>query len=307
MIKVTNLSKDYGTVKALESVSFEVQPGEIVGLLGPNGAGKTTIMKIITGFIKPTGGKVEVGEKDVQKYREEIQQEIGYLPESTPLYSDLSVYEHLEYAAESHGITGEDKEKSILNVLKTCGLEEREHHDISELSKGFKQRVGLAQALIHDPKILILDEPTTGLDPNQILEIRKLITELGKKKTIILSTHIMQEVEAVCNRVIMIKEGKIVADNSVKNLKHEQLTGFTTKATIKGPEDKVKIALEAIPGILGVQVKAKPEKDVVTYLISSEDDIRSLINKEIIKADFDILEISSSEESMEDIFHKLTK
>lgn len=307
MIKVTNLSKDYGTVKALDGVSFEVKPGEIVGLLGPNGAGKTTVMKIITGFIKATSGKAEVGEKDVQKYREIIQQEIGYLPESTPLYSDLSVYEHLEYAAESHGITGEDKEKAILHVLKTCGLEDRTHHDISELSKGLKQRVGLAQALIHDPKILILDEPTTGLDPNQILEIRKLITELGKKKTIILSTHIMQEVEAVCNRVIMIKEGKIVADNSVKNLKHEQLTGFTTKATIKGPEDKVKIVLEAIPGILGIQVKAKPEQDVVTYLISSEDDIRSLINKEIIKANFDILEISSSEESMEDIFHKLTK
>lgn len=307
MIKVANLSKDYGTVKALDGVSFEVQPGEIVGLLGPNGAGKTTIMKIITGFLRATGGKVEVGDKDVQKYREQIQQQIGYLPESTPLYSDLSVFEHLEYAAESHGLAGEDKEKAIYTVLKICGLEERAHHDVSELSKGYKQRVGLAQALIHDPEILILDEPTSGLDPNQILDIRHLITNLGKKKTIILSTHIMQEVEAVCNRVIMIKQGKIVVDNSVKNLKREQITGFTTKATIKGPEEKVKIVLEAIPGILGVQVKAKPENGVITYLISSEDDIRTLINKEIIKADFDILEISSSEESMEDIFHKLTK
>ncbi len=307
MIKVTNLSKDYGTVKALDGVSFDVQPGEIVGLLGPNGAGKTTIMKILTGFLSPSGGSAEVGERDVQKFSEKIQQKIGYLPESTPLYQDLSVHEQLEYAAKSHGLTGEDLQKAIKHVLKLCGLVEREYHDISELSKGFKQRVGLAQALIHNPEILILDEPTTGLDPNQILEIRKLITELGKKKTIILSTHIMQEVEAVCNRVIMIKQGEIVADNSVKNLKHEQLTGFTTKATIKGPEDKVKISLENIPGILGVQVKARPEKDVVTYLISSEDDIRSIINKEIIKADFDILEISSSEESMEDIFHKLTK
>jgi ABC-2 type transport system ATP-binding protein len=307
MIKVENLTKDYSTLRALKGINFEVQPGQIVGLLGPNGAGKTTIMKIITGFLLPTSGQVTVGDIDVLKNPSKIQQMIGYLPESTPLYPELSVYESLEFSAEAHGLVGEKLEAALNKVVKLCGLKEKLHYDISELSKGYKQRVGLAQALIHDPDILILDEPTTGLDPNQILDIRKLIISLGQSKTIILSTHIMQEVEAVCSRVIMIKQGEIVADDSVKELKHEQLTGYSTKVVVKGPQDKIKIIFEQISGILNVQTKTMSDSDTTTFIIASEDDIRAQLNKDIITAGYDILEISSSEKSMEDIFHKLTK
>jgi len=307
MIKVENLTKNYNSLHALKGINFEIQPGQIVGLLGPNGAGKTTIMKIITGFLLPTAGRASVSEIDVVKNPTKIQQMIGYLPESTPLYPELSVYESLEFAAQIHGLSGEKLEHAISKTIKLCGLKEKLYYDISELSKGYKQRVGLASALIHDPDILILDEPTTGLDPNQILEIRKLIIDLGKNKTIILSTHIMQEVEAVCNRVIMIKQGEIVADDSIKELKHEQLTGFSTKIVVRGPQEKVKIIFEQIDGVLHVQSKSTSEKDTTAFVIDSEDDISSQLNKEIITAGYDILEISSSEKSMEDIFHKLTK
>jgi ABC-2 type transport system ATP-binding protein len=307
MISVQNLVKDYGTVKALKGTSFEVKPGEIVGLLGPNGAGKTTAMQIITGYLKPTTGRVLINDHDVQIEREITQSMIGYLPENTPLYQDLSVYEYLDFIAGAHGLTGDDKKKAIKNVIKTCGLTERPFFEITELSKGFKQRVGLAQALLHDPEILILDEPTTGLDPNQILEIRELITNLGQKKTIILSTHIMQEVEAVCNRVIMIKEGEIVADDSVKGLKAEKVTGHQTSVTVKGPADKVRVLFEAIDGILQINSKPGGEANVVTFIISSETDIRSQINKIIFQAGYEVLELTASEKSMEDIFHKLTK
>lgn len=307
MIEVKDIVKDYGPVKALKGASFTVKPGDIVGLLGPNGAGKTTAMQIITGFLQPSSGKVEIGEKDIQKHREEIQSDIGYLPESTPLYPDLSVYEHLEFTAESHGITGEEKDKAITKVAKTCGLNEKLYADISELSKGYKQRVGLAQALIHDPKILILDEPTTGLDPNQILDIRKLITELGEDKTIILSTHIMQEVDAVCNRVVMIKHGEIVADGTVKDLKHDQKTGFQTKITVKGPTDPVRVLFEEIDNVIRIDAQPQSDHETTQFIVTSEDDIRSQISKKVIDAGYDILEISSSEVTMEDIFHKLTK
>jgi len=307
MIEVKDITKDYGTVKALKGISFSVKPGDIVGLLGPNGAGKTTAMQIITGYLKPTAGDVEIGEKDIKKHREEIQRQIGYLPELTPLYPDLNVYEHLEFAAESHGITGEKKEKAIAKVVETCGLKEKLYADISELSKGYKQRVGLAQALIHDPDILILDEPTTGLDPNQIIDIRNLIIELGKKKTIILSTHIMQEVDAVCNRVVMIKHGEIVADGTVKDLKHDQKTGFQTKVTVKGPIDAVRVLFEEIESVIRIDAKELADHESAEFIIASEDDIRSEISKKVINGGHDILEISSSEVTMEEIFHKLTK
>ncbi|MBU0648298.1 ATP-binding cassette domain-containing protein, partial [Patescibacteria group bacterium] len=207
MIKIDKLTKQYGPVKALNGVSFAVEKGEIVGLLGPNGAGKTTAMRIITSYLRPTSGQVTVDDMDVNLNTEKIQSRIGYLPESASLYPELSVLEHLEFAAEVHGLTGDKKNQAIKSVLAVCGLKEKIHFDISELSKGYRQRVALAQSLIHDPEILILDEPTTGLDPNQIIEIRDLIKKLSHDKTIVLSTHIMQEVEAICSRVVLIKEG----------------------------------------------------------------------------------------------------
>ncbi|MEI6864571.1 gliding motility-associated ABC transporter ATP-binding subunit GldA [Flavicella sp.] len=218
-IKVENVSKLYNTQKAVQNVSFEIEKGEVVGLLGPNGSGKSTLMKIITGFITSFQGDVLIEGVSVKKNLLAIQKNIGYLPESNPLYQEMYVLEYLTFVAEVHKIP----KKEIKNVLDAVGLTQEAHKQIYKLSKGYKQRVGLAAALIHNPKILILDEPTTGLDPNQLIEIRDLIRQLGENKIIILSTHIMQEVEAVCDRVLILKNGEIVADENLKKLKEQQM------------------------------------------------------------------------------------
>lgn len=307
MIKIKNLSKNYGPLKALDEIDFKVKQGEIVGLLGPNGAGKTTAMRLITGFLHPSQGEIEVNGINVLEHPEEVQQHIGYLPETAALYQDLSVKEHLEYAASIHGITGPDQKKAIKNTAEVCGIKDKLYFDISELSKGYKQRVALACALIHNPKVLILDEPSTGLDPNQIIEIRDLIKKLSKEKTIIISTHIMQEVEALCERVILIKKGKIAADASVQELKHGKSSTHQIKATIKGNQEDIRHALSKIERVVLVKKTNSPEKGIGVYVINTEQDIRSEINKNIIKAGFDILEITSKENTMEDVFHELTK
>lgn len=218
MVKVSQLTKFYGTQKALDSISFEVQPGTILGFLGPNGAGKSTTMKILTGFIPQSSGTVNIGGFDINSQSIEARRIIGYLPENTPLYTDMYVKEYLDFVAGVHEIPASQRKEKIEKMISITGLEREQRKKISELSKGYKQRVGLAQALIHNPKILILDEPTSGLDPNQLAEIRSLIKELGKDKIVILSTHIMQEVEAVCDRVIIINQGKMVANDSTQNL-----------------------------------------------------------------------------------------
>ena len=307
MIKVSNLVKDFGTTKALRGINFEVKHGDVLGLLGPNGAGKTTAMRIITGFLNPTSGHVSIDGLLVKDSLWECQRKIGYLPETAPLYPDLSVQEHLDFAAEIRGLTGNSKKKAIYNITEICGLNEKFYASISELSKGYRQRVGLAQALIHDPPILILDEPTTGLDPNQILEIRKLITMLGEKKTIVLSTHIMQEVEAVCNRVILINQGNIVADNTPDELRRKQSTGYETQITVKGNQKEMLELIKNIPDVKSVKKLEHPERGTYIFMITSEIDIRSEINKTMIKNDCDVLEIAAHESSMEDVFRELTK
>ena len=218
MVKVNQLTKFYGTQKALDSISFEVENGTILGFLGPNGAGKSTTMKILTGFIPQSSGSASLGGFDINSQSMELRKIIGYLPENTPLYTDMYVKEYLNFIAGIHEIPKAEIAGRVAKMIEITGLEREQKKKISELSKGYKQRVGLAQALIHDPKILILDEPTSGLDPNQLAEIRSLIKELGKDKIVILSTHIMQEVEAVCDRVIIINQGKIVANDTTKNL-----------------------------------------------------------------------------------------
>ncbi|MBQ6754058.1 MAG: ATP-binding cassette domain-containing protein [Bacteroidales bacterium] len=217
-IDIHNLTKEYGTQTALDDVSLSINEGEIVGLLGPNGAGKSTMMKIITCFIPATKGEVKVYNYDINEEPMKIRSLIGYLPEQNPLYNELYVRENLEFIAGIHGIKGKEAKERVEQMIEKVGLTKEVRKKIGMLSKGYKQRVGIAQALIHDPKILILDEPTTGLDPNQLVEIRSLIKELGRDKTVILSTHIMQEVEAVCSRAIIINNGRLVADDSVKSL-----------------------------------------------------------------------------------------
>ena len=220
-IIVENLTKQYGPQKAVDDISFKVDTGEILGFLGPNGAGKTTTMKIITCFMAPTNGDVKVNDVSIHSNQEEIKRKIGYLPENNPLYYDMPVLEYLDFVGELQGIEKNKIQNRIAEMVHVCGLNDEKHKKIGELSKGYRQRVGLAQAMIHDPEILILDEPTTGLDPNQIIEIRKLIRHIGKEKTVILSTHILPEVEATCDRILIINKGKIVADGTSETLRKQ--------------------------------------------------------------------------------------
>ncbi len=217
-IQVTNLSKIYGAQRAIDGISFNLKPGEIVGFLGPNGAGKSTTMKILTGYLQPTSGTARIAEFDVLEQPMQARRTIGYLPEHNPLYLDMYVREFLLFSGKLYGLGGDSLTQRVNEMVTMCGLEAEKHKKIGQLSKGYRQRVGLAQSFLHDPSVLILDEPTTGLDPNQILEIRELIRTAGKNKTVLFSTHIMQEVEALCDRVIIINKGKVVSDSSLVDL-----------------------------------------------------------------------------------------
>ncbi len=220
-ITVENLTKVYGPQRAVDNISFEVKTGEIVGFLGPNGAGKTTTMKIITCFMAPSAGDIKLGNLSIHSHAQEIKRKIGYLPENNPLYLDMPVLEYLDFIARLQGVRKDMIPDRVREMVRLCGLDAEKHKKIGELSKGYRQRVGLAQAMIHDPEVLILDEPTTGLDPNQIVEIRKLIRELGQAKTVILSTHILPEVEATCDRILIISNGKIAADGTADTLRKQ--------------------------------------------------------------------------------------
>ncbi|MFI5452484.1 ATP-binding cassette domain-containing protein [Pedobacter sp. UC225_61] len=221
-IKVKDLSKHYGSQKAVDNISFEAKPGKILGFLGPNGAGKSTTMKMLTGYLAATAGSIEICDKDILTDALAIKKQIGYLPENTPLYTEMYIREFLSFVGQTYQL--ENLEHRVEEVIKQVGLTPEQHKKISMLSKGYKQRVGLAQAIIHNPKVLILDEPTSGLDPNQLADIRTLIKNLGKDKTVILSTHIMQEVEAICDEVIIINKGKIVANSTIDELKRQNET-----------------------------------------------------------------------------------
>jgi ABC-2 type transport system ATP-binding protein len=301
-IKVNEITKLYGTQKALDQVSFEIRTGEVVGFLGPNGAGKSTMMKIITGFIPPTSGDVTVNDLDVIENAEKVKRMIGYLPENNPLYTEMYVREYLGFIAGIYKIQG-DRSDRIAQIIRMTGLENEQHKKIEALSKGYRQRVGLAQALIHDPAVLILDEPTSGLDPNQIVEIRNLIREVGKEKTILLSTHIMQEVEAICDRVMIINKGKLVADDSASSILHAGNERFVT-VQVEFSQPVEKRDLVRIEGVL----KAMEAKEN-TWLLQAKagEDIRPLIFNFAVKKSIQVLSMQKLERSLEDVFQELTR
>ncbi len=299
-VEVNNISKLYGEQKALDSINIKIDKGEVVGLLGPNGAGKSTLMKILTSYLSPTSGKVFINGFDVQEESIRIKQFIGYLPEHNPLYQDMYVKEYLKFTLKMYKMR-KPADKSVADILFLTGLEPEQHKKIGALSKGYRQRVGIAQALIHDPDILILDEPTSGLDPNQIIDIRKIISDLGKEKTVILSTHIMQEVEAVCNRVVIIDHGKIVADDSTANLSRISTNNLQFQVEFK--EDVPKRKILEIPHV------ARTEKiSERIWLIETEGkkDIREQIFKFAVANKYNVLSLSQNELKMEDIFRRLT-
>ncbi len=306
-ILVENLTKKYDKQRAVDNVSFEVKTGEIVGFLGPNGAGKTTTMKIITCFMAPSSGDVKVNGLSIHDNQDQIKKKIGYLPESNPIYQDMPVLEYLEYAAELHGIPKAKISNRIIEMVRLTGLNEEKHKNIGELSKGYRQRVGLAQAMIHDPEILILDEPTTGLDPNQIVEIRKLIRKVGREKTVILSTHILPEVEATTDRILIINKGQIVADGTAMSLRKQAQGEEILRVQISDAEtsDIIYNELRKIDTIAMVD----PVPDVAnTFLINSKDDATSKKNifNLCVKNNWVLTELTPLETKLEDIFRELT-
>ncbi|MBL7882815.1 MAG: gliding motility-associated ABC transporter ATP-binding subunit GldA [Bacteroidia bacterium] len=300
-IKVENITKLYGEQKALNNVSFEVNSAEIVGFLGPNGAGKSTMMKILTCFIPQTEGKAFVCGYDVNEESLEVRKNVGYLPEHNPLYLDMYIKEYLEFIGGLHHV--KNIKQRIAEMIEITGLQAEQKKKIGALSKGYRQRVGLAQALIHDPKVLILDEPTTGLDPNQLAEIRNLIINIGKEKTVMLSTHIMQEVEAMCNRVIIINKGEIVANDNTQTLQHSQENNQYI-ITVEFDKASSKSALKNIQGV----IDAKNTKDNIWQLeVSSSSDIRPLVFQFAVNSGLAVLMLNKEEQKLEDIFKHLTK
>lgn len=300
-IIVSNITKRYGTQLALDNVSFSIKPGEIVGLLGPNGAGKSTLMKIITCFIPPSSGDVTVYGHDIREQSLEVRKRVGYLPENNPLYTEMYIREALEFIAGIHNM-GDKTKSRISDIMELTGLNAERKKKIGALSKGYKQRVGLAQALIHDPDVLILDEPTSGLDPNQLVDIRNLIIEIGKQKTVVLSTHIMQEVEAMCNRAIIINLGKIVADDTPKNL----LNAMGASDRVIAGFDK-DVDLKLLKQIKGVKQVTK--RDSNTWLFEAEMgiDIRQEIFKFAVDHNLAVLSMQKEESTLEGVFQKLTR
>ena len=307
MIKVENLSKYYGEVKAVKSINFELNDGEVVGFLGANGAGKSTTLKVMTGYLMATAGNVYVNDLDIQENTLQIQKQIGYLPELNPLYGEMKVYDLLEFTATIRNITGKAFKKALVRVVEQCGLQGVIHRMVSECSKGYKQRIGLACAMIHDPKILILDEPVTGLDPNQIVEIRTLIKNLGTEKLVIMSSHILQEIQATVNRIIIIHKGEIVADGTNEEL----MSGFmgNTKLTleIKNAQDEsVKALTEKIPALSLIDSTTRNDNQLLHLEYPKDKDPREELFQYAINSKWVVTEMSPHSVDLESIFRTLT-
>jgi ABC-2 type transport system ATP-binding protein len=309
MIQVDGLSKRYGEVRAVDDVSFGIRKGEVVGLLGPNGAGKTTTMKILTCYMPPTSGTVTLDGLDVVDDPLAVRRRIGYLPESVPLYDEMGVYEYLDFVGRVRGIPSARRSAVIGDIAGRCGLKPVIWKGVSELSKGFRQRLGLAQAVLHDPDVVILDEPTTGLDPNQIVEIRRLIRDLGKEKTVILSTHILQEVEAVCDRVLIIHQGRIIADGTPDQLHREFRGAQELNLLLKGPDPgAAREALGALAGVEAIECPDSAPDGVVTASLSCgrETDLREPVFRLCVERGWVLLEMRRKVVSLEEIFRQLT-
>ncbi|MFL3025206.1 MAG: ATP-binding cassette domain-containing protein [Candidatus Neomarinimicrobiota bacterium] len=307
MIKVTKLSKNYGSVKAVQSISFELKDGEIVGFLGANGAGKTTTLKMITGYLVPTAGSIKVNGMDIIDDIHDIQKQIGYLPELNPLYTEMRVYEYLEFLAGIRKITGKEFKEAFARVVEQCGLKGVVHKSISDCSKGYKQRIGLAAAMIHDPKILILDEPVTGLDPNQIVEIRRLIKSLGKEKLVFMSSHILQEIQATVDRIIIINNGKIVANGTSDELMGDFMGNVLLNMEIKGASTESIEHIQAkLPSVKYISLNETNGIQSVQFEYGKDKDPREDLFKYAVKNKWSILKMNPKTTNLEDIFRDLT-
>lgn len=309
MIEIKNLVKKFDGQTVLDNINFSVSKGEILGFLGPNGAGKSTTMKIITSFWAATEGEVVIDGQSVAENSLATRKKIGYLPETVPLYEEMRVLEYLKFIAEVRQLPEAKIISRIKEVVEACGLKSVINKPIEELSKGYRQRVGLAQAIMHEPEILILDEPTTGLDPNQIVEIRELIKKIGKEKTVIFSTHILSEVSAICDRIIIINKGRIVGEGSPAELAAKSAQKEVIYVKVKGPASQVLEKLKSLPNVVSVEQKDKESEDIFGYELEAENgvDLRESLAGAMMMAGWSILEFSKKSVSLEDVFRELTK
>jgi len=307
LIEVKNVTKKYGSVTAVDNISFEVKDGEVVGFLGPNGAGKSTTMNMITGFIEPTEGQIIINGKDISKKERKAKKEIGYMPENVPLYYELTVKEFVTYMAELKFVKRQDRKEEVAKVLKETGLEDVQKKLIRNLSRGYKQRVSLAGALVGNPAVIILDEPTVGLDPKQITEIRALIKELGKKHTVILSTHILSEVSQICEKVVIINKGKIIAVDTPENLEKKTKEANGISVTVEDPKNNMKNLKNNIPEIESIEMVKDNKDGTKQFMITSnaEVDLRKKLFEVLPKQDITIFELKKTESTLEDAFIKL--
>ena len=309
MIHVENLTKYYNQLCAVDQINFDIQKGEILGLLGPNGAGKTTTLRMLTGYLQPSSGSIYIKGLSIDKHVLEIKKLLGYLPESAPLYHDMLVFDYLKYVAAIREIDSAQKLPRIRQLADLCGINEVMSQPIGELSKGYKQRVGLAHAMMNDPEVLIFDEPTSGLDPNQIVEIRKIIKEIGKEKTIILSTHILSEAEATCDRIVIINQGQIVADGSTENLKQSLSSKNIMHLCLQNADFKtVEATLSALNGVEGVTKIRETDSELdVGVTCQSAGDLRPDVYRKIKETDWILLDFHQETQTLENIFRELTK
>ena len=310
MIYIKNLTKYYNDLCAVDQINLDIEKGEIVGLLGPNGAGKTTTLRMLTGYFRPTSGEIRIKDYSIDKNLLDIKRLMGYLPESAPLYHNMMVYDYLNYVANIRGVKSNRRAASIHRLTELCGMGDIMHRTIGELSKGLKQRVGLAHAMMNNPEILILDEPTSGLDPNQIVEIREIIREIGKKKTVIISTHILSEAEATCSRIIIINKGKIVADGSARKLK-QSVGGdehFINISLTNAKFQSVKERLGLIEGITGIEQTGTTEDSILNLRLACTAglDLRERVYQEIKESDWILQEFHRETKTLEKIFRELT-
>lgn len=309
MIEVSHVCRNFGNFKAVNDVSFSIPTGQIVGLLGPNGAGKTTTMRMITGYLSPSSGQVLIDGTDITQAPVESKKKIGYMPESAPLYGDMIVEDYLKYIAEIHG---EDPAVKVPALCAECGLKEVMSKNINELSRGNRQRVSLAHALMHDPEILILDEPTSGLDPNQVEDVRNIIREIGKTRTVIISTHILSEVETICSRAIIISGGKVVADSPIEELKERFGHELSVCLTVGGASfDEISAAIKTVEGVDSVSLSTNDTTSIenavrILVSVAGVKEIRPALCKVIAEKGFDLYELSMQRNSLEDVFHALT-
>ena len=307
MIEIKNLTKFYGNNAAVKNISFTVKDHEILGFLGPNGAGKSTTMNIITGYLPSTSGTVLISGMDITENPSAVKKKIGYLPEIPPVYLDMKVKEYLKFAAGIKGVKGSERKAQIEDVMEKLKIKDMENRLIRNLSKGYKQRVGFAQALLGNPEYLVLDEPTVGLDPSQVIGVRNLIKSLSKNHTIILSSHILQEIQAVCERVVIISHGEIRAIDSIKNLEESMDASITVNIKAEGDKDEICKCINSVGGVGEITDITYEATNIYVYKVSIEsDDVRKNILTELIKNDFAILEVTSDKPSLEEVFVKLT-